>query len=259
MEDFLLYWRNFPAFFLAILLGYYLLPAGLAYLLFFVFKKEDWEKMRIQERRPKLRSIYHEIRWSLLSVCLFSIFTLILFYNVKKGYTLVYYDIGDYGWAYFLLSPLICMVLHDTYFYWGHRFMHLRAVFPWVHSVHHRSNPPTPWAILSFGPLECVILYAVYFLLAFFLPLHPVAAGIFIGYNIILNTGGHIGYEIVPRPFFNHWLLKYGLTVTHHEMHHAKGNCNYGLYFNFWDRVMKTNHREYERTFMRVRNKIEQQ
>jgi sterol desaturase/sphingolipid hydroxylase (fatty acid hydroxylase superfamily) len=92
--------------------------------------------------------------------------------------------------------------------------------------------------------------------MVFLIPLHPIAIGIYALHNIILNTGGHIGYEVIPRSFFHHPLLKYGLTVTHHEMHHSKVNCNYGIYFNIWDRIMHTNHRDYEKTYMKVKDKL---
>ena len=32
-------------------------------------------------------------------------------------------------------------------------------------------------------------------------------------------------------------------------MHHSHAACNYGLCFNYWDRVMDTNHATYRRTF----------
>ena len=35
-------------------------------------------------------------------------------------------------------------------------------------------------------------------------------------------------------------------------MHHKYATSNYGLYFNFWDRVMGTNHAKYTETFEQV-------
>ena len=29
-------------------------------------------------------------------------------------------------------------------------------------------------------------------------------------------------------------------TATHHQLHHDKYNCNYGLYFRLWDRLLGT-------------------
>jgi sterol desaturase/sphingolipid hydroxylase (fatty acid hydroxylase superfamily) len=47
--------------------------------------------------------------------------------------------------------------------------------------------------------------------------------------------------------------LKYFLnTPTHHAMHHEKMRGNYGIYFNFWDRLMGTNHPHYEVRFLEI-------
>jgi sterol desaturase/sphingolipid hydroxylase (fatty acid hydroxylase superfamily) len=43
-------------------------------------------------------------------------------------------------------------------------------------------------------------------------------------------------------------------VVTHHDLHHSACNANYSLYFNFWDRVMKTNHPAYYQTFQAVQH-----
>jgi sterol desaturase/sphingolipid hydroxylase (fatty acid hydroxylase superfamily) len=45
------------------------------------------------------------------------------------------------------------------------------------------------------------------------------------------------------------WVLN---SITHHAQHHEKFHANYGLYFNVWDRLMGTNHRDYERRFAEV-------
>jgi sterol desaturase/sphingolipid hydroxylase (fatty acid hydroxylase superfamily) len=41
-------------------------------------------------------------------------------------------------------------------------------------------------------------------------------------------------------------------------MHHRLTRCNYGLYFNIWDRLMKTNHPEYEKSYDKVIERREQ-
>ena len=49
-----------------------------------------------------------------------------------------------------------------------------------------------------------------------------------------------------------HPLFKWLNTSTNHNMHHKYVTCNYGLYFNFWDRVMNTNHVKYQATYEEV-------
>jgi sterol desaturase/sphingolipid hydroxylase (fatty acid hydroxylase superfamily) len=51
--------------------------------------------------------------------------------------------------------------------------------------------------------------------------------------------------------------LRYLLnTPTNHIMHHESMRGNFGLYFNFWDRIMGTNHPGYEQRFAEVTGRI---
>jgi Delta7-sterol 5-desaturase len=174
---------------------------------------------------------------------------------IKAGKTKMYFSIETYGWFYLVASSVIFILAYDTYFYWLHRFMHLKKVFPLVHRLHHLSHTPSPWAILAFNPLEAILEFLIYPLVILLIPLHPLAVLIFVFHNIVLNTLGHVGYEIVPRSFFKNPVLGIGLTVTHHDMHHRKVRYNFGIYFNIWDRIMGTNHPEYETTYQHVKNK----
>jgi len=84
------------------------------------------------------------------------------------------------------------------------------------------------------------------------LPLHPFAAMLWMLYMTSMNVGGHLGFEILPRGFATHRVFRWHNTTVHHDMHHRHINCNYGLYFNIWDRLMGTNHAHYEEEFDRV-------
>jgi sterol desaturase/sphingolipid hydroxylase (fatty acid hydroxylase superfamily) len=50
-----------------------------------------------------------------------------------------------------------------------------------------------------------------------------------------------IGLMIVLHDAYFYW--------THHALHHEKFRANFGLYFNVWDRLMGSNHLDYERRF----------
>jgi sterol desaturase/sphingolipid hydroxylase (fatty acid hydroxylase superfamily) len=121
-----------------------------------------------------------------------------------------------------------------------------------VHKTHHLSVNPTPFAAYAFHPVEAVIEVAIIPLVAFTIPHHTSAITIFSLYSLLLNVIGHLGYEFFPRGFARHWLFKWHNTSTHHNMHHRLVKYNYGLYFNFWDRIMHTNHPNYEESFDEV-------
>lgn len=69
----------------------------------------------------------------------------------------------------------------------------------------------------------------------------------------VMNVVGHCGLEILPRGFAKHWLNRWHNATTHHDMHHRYVRHNYGLYFNLWDWIMRTNHRAYEVEFERLK------
>lgn len=231
---------EFLAFFAFILVPGYLLPAGAYYWLYHVKKSPDKEQLRIQHRRPTPEGIAREIKLSVLSIFIFAVMSTILFQFYKAGWTSVYSRIREYGWLYFAASIFVCMVVHDTYFYWTHRFMHWRPVFRYLHVGHHRSIAPTPWAIYAFQPGEAIIQFLGISALVFFLPLHPLALLIFLWMDTQMNTAGHTGYEIVPRFISEHPLYAGFNTVTHHDGHHTNMGRNFGSFFNVWDRWMGT-------------------
>ncbi len=225
---------------------YYLVPAGLMYYIFFIRKREKWKHMRIQGKFPVKGTVRREICWSLFSLALFALYTTGLVRLINLGYTKMYFDLDEYGIGWLILSPVAALFIHDTFYYFMHRLMHWKVLFRYVHLVHHKSVAPTPFAIYSFQPAETLVQFAIYPLLLFALPYHPYALGVFLLYDLFVNTAGHCGFEFLPPKFTRHWYFRWQNAVTHHDQHHSKVNCNYGLYFNIWDRVFKTLHHEYE-------------
>ena len=71
-------------------------------------------------------------------------------------------------------------------------------------------------------------------------------------WQIVFNVSGHTGYEYFPSWLMKSWLGKILNTPTNHVQHHEKMRGNYGLYFNYWDRLMGTNHPDYEARFHEV-------
>ena len=44
----------------------------------------------------------------------------------------------------------------------------------------------------------------------------------------------------MPGWMSKHWLFRGLNNVTHHDNHHTNMRCNYGAFFNIWDRLMGT-------------------
>lgn len=233
----------------------YALFAGLAFTLFYVLKKQAFSRARIQEKYPQASQILSEVRHSAYTALIFALMGVGLYFLREAGHTRIYTDISTFGWGYMFFSFLLLILLHDTYFYWVHRLMHHPKLFRVFHKVHHLSHNPTPWASLSFHPLEAIVEVAIVPLIAFFIPFHPLALLLFATWSLVWNVVGHLGYELFPKGFVHHPLFRWFNTSTHHNMHHRRSGCNYGLYFNFWDSWMGTNHPEYRSTFDQIKNR----
>jgi len=204
---------------------------------------------RIAARDPTAAQLKRELLHSLRSIGIFGVVTGAVIYAGYSGMTRLYLRIDDYGWVWFVASVGLMILMHDTYFYWTHRWMHHRRVYRWVHATHHRSISPTPWAAYAFGPIEALIQAGIGPLIVFTIPVHPAAFAIFMTWQIAFNVFGHCGYEIFPAWFLRSPLAVVFNSVTHHALHHEKYRSNFGLYFNLWDRCMGSNHVEYELRF----------
>ncbi|HHW77820.1 MAG TPA: sterol desaturase family protein [Xanthomonadaceae bacterium] len=236
-------------------LARYFLFAGGAYGFFWVWKKHRFQHRRIQQRAPDAGRIRSEIHYSLLTGLIIALTVMMILYATLNGWTRIYVNLSDYGAAYFFFSIALQLVLHDAYFYWTHRLMHLKGLFKLAHRVHHFSISPSPWAAYSFHPLEAIVQVAILPVFAFTIPLHYAALFIFITYNLGNNVLGHLGYELFPKGFINHVIFKWHTTSTHHNMHHEKFNCNYSLYFRWWDLLMGTTHPDYAKRFREITKK----
>ncbi|NJL15404.1 MAG: sterol desaturase family protein [Microscillaceae bacterium] len=227
----------------------YFFLAGMVFLYFYVFYRQRAIDRKIQARFPTNGDIYREIFYSTLTAALMAAMITALSAPAVRGYTLLYFDRAAFGYAYFWLSVLLLIFIHDAYFYWMHRAVHHPQLFKKVHFVHHQSTNPTPWTSFSFHPLEGILEILIIPLLTFVLPLHPLAIGIFVLFMTIYNVYGHSGYELYPAWFARHPVLRWLNTSVNHNMHHRYFKGNYGLYFRFWDEWMGTTHPHYEQTF----------
>ena len=233
----------------------YLIPASLFFLIFWVIAKNGLMHLFIQRTLPKSKQLWRELAYSMSTVVIFSIVGFGIYSAELSGITLIYYNIQDYGIIYMIVSFVITLVFHDFYFYWTHRFMHHKRIFKYVHRVHHESTNPSPWAAYAFHPWEALIQSLILPIMVFIVPLHPITIFLFLTYMIVRNVIGHLGFEIFPKGWTKNKWLSWTTAVTHHNMHHERFHANYGLYFTWWDRWMKTEDKEYHAKFDEVRSR----
>ncbi len=183
------------------------------------------------------KQIVAEIRWSLLSALIYGLPAGLMLAGWRfYGVTQIRLDFG--GWAgalWWAPSILLYLFLHDSWFYWTHRWMHAPALFARVHAVHHASKPPTAWAAMSFHPWEALSGALLIPALAFIIPIHWSALGVVLTIATVMGVTNHMGWEMFPRSWVQGWFGRHIISASHHEAHHKFYTCNYGLYFRFWD------------------------
>ena len=189
-------------------------------------------------RRTQIRS---EIAWSLASAAIYAAPAGVLAWGWQaRGWTKIYSNVADHPSLWLPASVLVYLLLHDSWFYWTHRLMHRPKLYKRMHAVHHASRNPTAWAAMSFHPWESITGAILVPALVLLIPIHYGALLLVLTIMTVMGVTNHMGWELFPK-----WLVRgragqWLITATHHQRHHEKYLCNFGLYFRFWDRLCGT-------------------
>ena len=158
------------------------------FLIFWKFYQSKFQKRRIQEiKRSTPNLIRFEIKNSIITLLIFTLIDVLIYVAKLNGLTQLYDKVDEYGWEYLLFSIVILLLFHDTWFYFTHRLMHHPKLFKHIHKVHHVSTDPSPFASLSFHPLEALLEAGVYGVVAFLFPVHLLALFAWQIFQIVMN------------------------------------------------------------------------
>ena len=202
-----------PLYFLAavmlvflIVLGRYFLIAGIFYLIFHLRPSKKWQHRKINQRQYPRQQFRKEVWWSTITALIFSITGAAAAVLWQKGWLRVYTDVNDYPWWWLPASLLIAVLLHETYYYWLHRWMHHPGIFRIVHKVHHESNITSPWTAFSFHPLEGLLQAIFLPALLLVMPMHLHVLIFQLTLMTLSSVVNHLDIEIYPRSFHKHFL-----------------------------------------------------
>ena len=227
----------------------YLLFSGLYHFIFYIYLSNIF-RSRVLNIQPRDKNqAWLEIRRSAFTSLIFAFSGTGLIILWQKGYTQLYTDWQDYSLLYVPFSLFIAMLVHETYYYWLHRWMHRPKIYRLVHKWHHDSIETSSLTSFSFHPLESILQALMIPILILFLPMHILTLLAFLMIMTISGTINHAGVEIYPKTANKHWLGKWIIGATHHDLHHKQFRYNFGLYFTFWDRWMKTESPNYDEIF----------
>jgi lathosterol oxidase len=193
-------------------------------------------------RREDHSPIGPDIRSSILSSIIFAFFGAVAIHLWEEGATKIYMEFNDYPFWYIPVSFLLYLFLHDTYFYWSHRLLH-RYKFQRCHVVHHRARVPTAWTSFAFHPFEATLQAMIIPALTLLIPIHWSVLVLILTIMSLFGLTNHLGKEIYPAWAENKLTL---ITANHHQAHHENLKRNFGLYFTWWDHLMKTEYKKDE-------------
>ncbi|HEX2606988.1 MAG TPA: sterol desaturase family protein, partial [Flavisolibacter sp.] len=210
---------------------------------------DKWQTRKINYRSYRPGQFRKEVSWSCITALIFAVSGTLTLLMWQKGWTRVYIDIHALPLWYLPLSLAAGLLIHETYYYWLHRWMHHPKVFRIVHKVHHDSNITSPWTAFSFHPIEGLFQALFLPLLLLIIPMHVYVLLIQLTIMTFSSVINHLDIEVYPKRFNRHFLGRWLIGATHHSLHHKQFKYNYGLYFTFWDKWKRTESPQYHELF----------
>lgn len=141
---------------------------------------------------------------------------------------------------YHIGSVFIALFIHETYYYWLHRVMHIKKFYKYIHQGHHDSIRVSTWTAFSFDIFETILQVLAFYIIAFTIKLHIYSILFLLVFMSVSATINHLNYDLFPS--FMHKIFPFNSLIgaRHHALHHKEFKTNYGLYFTFWDKWMGT-------------------
>ncbi|SEF45688.1 sterol desaturase family protein [Algoriphagus boritolerans] len=236
-----------------LLVGIFLRYLALAWIYHeLVYKKlGDFRPYRRLHQQVKLGQVRREIWYSFLGAIIFALAGTAMLICWQRGYTQLYTSLSVLDILWIPLAFIAALFIHETYYYWLHRWMHHPKVLHRFHHIHHTSLYTSSFTSFSFHPVEAGFQAIFLPVLVLLLPMHFfVLIGLLITMSVtaVIN---HSGVEVYPSSAVKSPMTKWIIGATHHDMHHLKYRCNYGLYFTFWDQWMGTEESGFEDRFLK--------
>lgn len=125
------------------------------------------------------------------------------------------YSGNNWNLFMFIAGCFFVPVWRELHFYFAHRFIHIKALYKYVHSLHHRNTDVEPFSGLCMHPVEHLYYYSCIApsLLMFASPFMFMWNGVHL---LISPAASHSGWE-------DHFQ-----SDQYHYLHHRYFECNYG-------------------------------
>jgi lathosterol oxidase len=199
---------------------------------------ENWKCQPKAWLSPELER--HEIMVGSLSLVFGSaISAAIAAYVLNGGWTMLYYDISDYGYIYFVLQVPLCFIFQDYMTYWHHRIYHLPMLYKHFHKLHHTYKQPTAFSVTAIHPFEFIHMQGVMMSPMFLFPVYWLTFSIGLVYIYYHGIIDHSGVN-----FKRHWWQPWQPDCIFHDNHHQYFHVNFGFNCELWDKLHGTYRRK---------------
>ena len=150
-----------------------------------------------------------------------------------------------------IINGTVMFYFQDVYFYFGHRLMHSKRIYKYFHKMHHYYKSPNFWCCYYEHPIDHILVWVLpYLIIPYLLNINFYIYWFVVFITTLLSIEGHSGND----HSFKYWYIEYIFGIKtdifshnwlynhsyHHDTHHLKTNCNYGLYTTLLDRVFGT-------------------
>jgi len=192
------------------------------------------ERPFVSNRIYSVRKIFHNAFYTVLGIVQWTFVEgafLYLYRSGKLPYTIATTTTIEIPAGALLRTLLLSIALvpyRDVHFYFVHRLIHVRCLYKYIHSLHHRSTDSEPFAGLAMHPVEHMYYFTCYGPLLVLPIVFPNACSVspflvfWMGLHLVISpAASHSGYE-------DH----FSADVAHY-LHHRYCECNYSGGINF--------------------------
>ncbi|KJE96882.1 C-4 methylsterol oxidase [Capsaspora owczarzaki ATCC 30864] len=194
-------------------------------------------RYKLQQEKPET----WELQWKCFRMLMFNHFCIQTPLIMGTHSFMRYFDIPYLykdipAWYILAAQVFACLVIEDTWHYFMHRLLHHKAIYKYIHKVHHTFAAPFGMVAEYAHPAETLILGVGFFLGVLIFCNHLILNWAWVTLRLIETIEVHSGYDIwTPL----HLLPFYG-GAKFHDFHHMNFTGNYASTFTFWDKLFGT-------------------